>query len=43
MGKLERPAEDLLLDHIRVAWPDPGSYSSFTRRRPVKLENAPKT
>lgn len=30
MGKLEQPVEELLLKHIRVAWPDPGSFSSFT-------------
>jgi DNA-binding GntR family transcriptional regulator len=31
MGKLEKPAEELLLEHIRVAWPDLGSFSSLTR------------
>ena len=28
-GKLDEPAEDLLLKHMRVAWPDVGPYSSF--------------
>jgi DNA-binding GntR family transcriptional regulator len=31
-GKVHRPAEALLLEHIRVAWPDLGSFSSFTHK-----------
>lgn len=29
-GKLRGSAEELLLEHMKVAWPDPGKFSSFS-------------
>lgn len=31
-GKLDRPAEDIMLDLLAVRWPRPGKFSSFSQR-----------
>jgi len=40
LGKLTKPAEELLLEHIRVAWPDLGRFSSFTLRSPENEQSS---